>query len=271
MSDLHSSLLNNDMNFNNLYEVIRQELVEYQQSVDELQVLGESEIDQQNVNQVFLTLKTIQLHQLNIKEQIIKLEQQSRGVEQRNKTKKLRDLYASHQQRQQSQYKNMVNDCGFEPLKDALKEIDKMMKLSSKQDVQNYVLKFQINVKQSTIENNNKKYQMQQSEMEPLQQYEHLEWSNQILKQNQEEIDQIQMKTETINKIVQDLALEVENQDINFDIIETNVNTTKDNVVKAQDQLEKTENQQKSGKKKLWIMLICAVITFLVFLLILLL
>ncbi|CAD8181250.1 unnamed protein product [Paramecium pentaurelia] len=271
MSDLHTSLLNNDMNFDQLYEIVRQELVEFQKNVDELQVLGESEIDQQNVNQVFQALKTIQLQQLNIKEKIIKLEQQSRGVEQRNKTKKLRDLYTSHLQRQQQLYKNMINDCGYEPLKDVLKEIDKMMKLSSKQDVQNYTLNSQIQSKQSTIETNRTQSQMQLLEIEPLQQSEHLDWNNQILKQNQEDIDQIQIKTQTINKIVQDLALEVEHQDTFFDIIETNVNKTKEIVIKTQDELEKTQEQQKSGKKKLWCMLICAFITFLVFLLILLL
>ncbi|CAD8080888.1 unnamed protein product [Paramecium primaurelia] len=85
MSDLHTSLLNNDMNFDQLYEIVRQELVEFQKNVDELQVLGESEIDQQNVNQVFQALKTIQLQQLNIKEKIIKLEQVHQTITQSNR------------------------------------------------------------------------------------------------------------------------------------------------------------------------------------------
>ncbi|CAK89696.1 unnamed protein product (macronuclear) [Paramecium tetraurelia] len=271
MSDLHISLLNSDMNFDQLYDVVRQELVEFQKNVDELQVLGESEIDQHNVNQVFQALKTIQLQQLNLKEKIIKLEQQSRGVEQRNKTKKLRDLYTSHLQRQQQLYKNMVNDCGYEPLKDVLKEIDKMMKLSSKQDVQNYVLNSQIQSKQSTSGGSTNQSQMQLQNVEPLEQYEHLDWNNQLIKQNQEDLDKLQMKAYTVNKIVQDLALEIEHQGTIFDEIETNVTTTMVHVVGAGEQLEKTQEQQKSGKKKLWCMLICAFITFLVLLLILLL
>ncbi|CAD8152350.1 unnamed protein product [Paramecium octaurelia] len=271
MSDLQISLLNSDMNFDSLYEVVRQELVEFQKNVDELQVLGESEIDQHNLNQLFQALKKIQLQQLNLKEKIIKLEQQSRGVEQRNKTKKLRDLYASHLQRQQQLYKNIVNDSGYEPLQDALKEIDKMMKLSSKQDVQNYNLNQQIQSKQSTAGSSTNLSQMQLLVVEPLEQYEHLDWQNQILKQNQEDVNRLQMKAQTVNKIVQDLALEIEHQHTNFDEIEKNFGTTIKYVDGARDQLEQKQEKQKSGNKKLWCMLICAFLTFLVMLLILLL
>ncbi|CAK86779.1 unnamed protein product (macronuclear) [Paramecium tetraurelia] len=267
MSDLHTSLLNDNVSFDQLYENVKAQLIDYQQSVDELQVSGESEIDQHNVNQVFLQLKAIQLEHMNIKENIIKLEQSSRGVDQRNKTKKLRDLYNSHLQRHQQLYKNMINDCGYESLKEVLKDIERMMKMTSKQDVQNFTLNHSSN-NQKNAQNNS---QLQMMDVQQFEQFDHLEWHNEIIKQNQEEIDQIQYKTQTINKIVQDLALEIEHQDTYFDVIETNVTTTKENVIKTQDQLTKTQEQQKSGKKKLWCMLICAVVAFLVLLLILLL
>ncbi|CAD8099907.1 unnamed protein product [Paramecium sonneborni] len=267
MSDLHTSLLNNNISFDQLYESVKAQLLDYQQSVDELQVSGESEIDQHNVNQMFLQLKTIQLEHLSIKDNIIKLEQQSRGVEQRNKTKKLRDLYTSHFQRHQQLSKNMINDCGYESLKEILKDIERMMKMTSKQDVQNFTLN-STSTNQQDLQNNQ---QMQLMDIQTFEQFDHIEWHNQIIKQNQEEIDQIQYKTQTINKIVQDLALEIEHQDTYFDVIETNVTNTKENVIKTQDQLTKTQEQQKQGKKKLWCLLVCAVVAFLILLLILLL
>ncbi|CAD8077739.1 unnamed protein product [Paramecium sonneborni] len=83
---------------------------------------------------------------------------------------------------------------------------------------------------------------------------------NQMIKEREEDIQRIDREAQMLNKLVGELALEAHKADEVLDLVDTHQQTTKDNLVKANVELDQAQDSQKSANKKWLIIAILAII-----------
>ncbi|CAD8066090.1 unnamed protein product [Paramecium primaurelia] len=83
---------------------------------------------------------------------------------------------------------------------------------------------------------------------------------NQMIRERDEDIQRIDREAQMLNKLVGELALEANKADEILDIVDTHQQTTKENLVKANVELDSAQNSQKSATKKWIILAILAII-----------
>ncbi|CAD8073802.1 unnamed protein product [Paramecium primaurelia] len=77
---------------------------------------------------------------------------------------------------------------------------------------------------------------------------------NQVIRERQEDIQKIDHEAQMLNKLVGELALEVHKADEVLDLIDTNQQTTSQNLVKVKVELVEAQDSQKSANKK-WLII----------------
>ncbi|CAD8163831.1 unnamed protein product [Paramecium octaurelia] len=83
---------------------------------------------------------------------------------------------------------------------------------------------------------------------------------NQMIREREEEIQKIDREAQMLNKLVGELALEVNKADEVLDIIDVNQGTALVNIVGANVELDKAQDSQKSTTKKWIVLAVCAII-----------
>ncbi|CAD8048888.1 unnamed protein product [Paramecium sonneborni] len=112
---------------------------------------------------------------------------------------------------------------------------------------------------------NNKVQQQHQNFEKQEQQYssEALDLEHQMIKERQEDINHIEKQSLTLQKLMNELGLKVNDQDQQLDLIVHDLQSTKSNVQNANQEIRQAAESQKQSRSKYYIMLFIASILLL--------